>query len=88
VDAPTLLQTGPETFTLLLGSGRSRELRLAHHTRRDLGLRGVPPLQAATEAVRILQERGVALAGDDLLDLGAAVGQDPSGFEELRVRLT
>jgi hypothetical protein len=88
VDAPTLLQTGPETFTLLLGDGGRRELRLANRTRRDLGLTGVPPLQAATEAVRILQERGAALTGDDPLDLGVAVGQEPSGFEELRVRLT
>jgi len=91
VDAPTLLQTGPESFELLLGDGRRCRLRLAHHTRRGLGLTGVPPLQVATEAVRILDERGQL--GDDLqgsgeVDLGAAIGQDPAGFEELRMRLS
>ena len=95
MDAPVLQQTGPETFVLLLGDGRRRDLRLAHHTRRGLGLTGVPPLQVATEAVRILQERGAPLergqqaagAGEPL-DLGAAVGRDPAGFEELRMRLS
>jgi hypothetical protein len=81
------VQTGPESFTLLLGDGAPREVRLAHHTRRGLGLAAVPPLQVATEAVRILQERGASLAGDGVLDLGAAVGQDPAGMEELRMRL-
>lgn len=94
MDAPILQQTGPESFELLLGDGRRRQLRLAHHTRRGLGLTGVPPLHVATEAVRILEERGplpeVLDAGDGqpVLDLGAAVGRDPSGFEELRMRLS
>ena len=95
MDAPILQQTGPESFELLLGDGRRRTLRLAHHTRRGLGLLGVPPLHVATEAVRILQERGEPLddrgeggAERELLDLGAAVGRDPAGFEELRVRLS
>jgi hypothetical protein len=93
VDEPLLHQTGPESFELLLGDGRRRALRLAHHTRRGLGLHGVPPLHVATEAVRILLERGATLAelggdGDGLpLDLGAAVGLDPVGIEELRMRL-
>lgn len=83
----TVIQTGPETFDLLLGDGRVRALRLAHHTRRGLGLSGVPPLQVATEAVRILLERGAPLEGDAPLDLGPALGRDPVGFEELRARL-
>lgn len=94
MDTPTLQQTGPEQFELFLGDGRRRALALAHHTRRGLGLTGVPPLQVATEAVRILQERGESLdvdhsaASDAVLDLGAAVGRDPAGFEELRMRLS
>lgn len=87
MEPPTLIQTGPDTFELLLGGGRVRELRLAHHTRRGLGLTGIPPLQVATEVVRILSERGEALEGDGPLDLGPALGRDPAGFEELRVRL-
>lgn len=95
MDAPILQQTGPERFELFLGDGRRRTLTLAHHTRRGLGLTGVPPLQVATEAVRILQERGDALEAAVMpgepappLDLGAAVGRDPAGFEELRMRLS
>lgn len=95
MEPPILQQTGPEDFVLLRGDGRQRRLQLAHHTRRGLGLLGVPPLQVATEAVRILQERGAPLdaeraggAPDAVLDLGAAVGQDPAGFEELRMRLS
>ena len=97
MDAPILQQTGPESFELLLGDGQRRTLRLAHHTRRGLGLLGVPPLHVATEAVRILQERGEQFdgygEGEDgteraQLDLGAAVGRDPAGFEELRMRLS
>lgn len=83
----TLIQTGPDTFDLLLGDGQVRTLRLAHHTRRGLGLSGIPPLQVATEAVRILLERGVSLDGDGPLELGPALGRDPVAFEELRVRL-
>jgi hypothetical protein len=96
MDGPILQQTGPETFELLLGDGHRRALRLAHHTRRGLGLHGVPPLHVATEAVRILQERGEQLdqtgveggTEDGPVDLGAAVGRDPAGFEELRMRLS
>lgn len=95
MDTPILQQTGPEHFELLLGDGRRRALSLAHHTRRGLGLIGVPPLQVATEAVRILQERGEVLDADptgappeSVLDLGAAIGRDPAGFEELRMRLS
>lgn len=95
MDHPILHQTGPESFELLLGDGHRRPVRLAHHTRRGLGLTGVPPLQVATEAVRILAERGpleevLVVAGEaaEALDLGAAVGRDPAGFEELRMRLS
>ncbi|MFO7960238.1 MAG: hypothetical protein R6U94_04755 [Nitriliruptoraceae bacterium] len=84
---PTLIQTGPESFDLLLGDGRVRVLHLAQHTRRGLGLTGIPPLQVATEIVGILSERGEELEGDEPLDLGPALGRDPAGFEELRVRL-
>lgn len=87
MDTPTLLQTGPERFELLLGDGHRRVLTLAHHTRRGLDLTGVPPLQVATEAVRILLDRGEPLHGDGVLDLGPALGRDPLAFEELRVRL-
>ncbi|TVP71221.1 MAG: hypothetical protein EA340_04910 [Nitriliruptor sp.] len=95
MDAPIIQQTGPESFELLLGEGQRCTLRLAHHTRRGLGLHGVPPLHVATEAVRILQERGERLDGNgeggterEEFDLGAAVGRDPAGFEELRMRLS
>ena len=93
MDAPILQQTGSESFELLLGDGQRRPLRLAHQTRRGLGLQGVPPLHVATEAVRILQERGESLdglvhGGGGQVDLGAAVGRDPAGFEELRMRLS
>lgn len=87
MEPPTLVQTGPDTFDLLLGDGRVRALHLAHHTRRGLGLTGIPPLQVATEIVRILLERGAPFDGDGPLDLGPALGRDPAGFEELRVRL-
>ncbi len=84
----TLLQTGPEEFDVLLGDGRRRRVTLAHDTRRDLGLTGVPPLHVATEAVRIILERGESLEADGgPVDLGPALGRDPVGFEELRVRL-
>jgi len=83
-----LLQTGPEEFDVLLGDGQRRRVTLAHDTRRDLGLTGEPPLHVATEAVRILLERGEVLQGDgEPVDLGPALGRDPVGFEELRVRL-
>jgi hypothetical protein len=88
MEAWTLIQTGPDSFDLLLGDGRVRVLRLAHHTRRGLGLTGTPPLQVATEVVRILLERGETFDGDDPLELGPALGRDPAGFEELRVRLS
>ncbi len=95
MEPPILQQTGPEDFVLFRGDGRQQRLLLAHHTRRGLGLHGVPPLQVATEAVRILQERERPLeaasatgAPDAVLDLGAAVGRDPAGFEELRMRLS
>jgi hypothetical protein len=83
---PTLLQTGPESFQVLLGGGRIVEATLPHHTRRGLGLHGVPPLAVATEIVRFLLERD-ALDGDRIA-LGAAAGRHPEFVEELRSRLS
>jgi hypothetical protein len=79
-----LLQTGPETFTVFVAGGRL-EARLAHRTRRGLGLQGVPPLRVAEEMVRFLIERD-ALPQTDV-DLGPAVGRFPESVEELRARL-
>jgi hypothetical protein len=86
METPTLLQTGPETFRVLLGDGRERTVTLPHHTRRGLGLHGVPPLTVAREIVRFLLERG-----DDLPDqasLGAVAGRHVGFVDELRGRLT
>jgi hypothetical protein len=87
MDRPTLLQTGPETFTILLGGGRVVTAHLPHHTRRGLGLSGVPPLTVATEMVVFLLERD-GLDGDEVVSLGAAVGRYPEFVDELRARLT
>ena len=91
MDEPVLLQTGPERFRVLLGGGREVTATLAHHTRRDLGLTGVPPLTVATEIVRFLLERD-GLGGDgpggDPVSLGAAAGRHPGFVDELRTRLT
>lgn len=82
---PALLQTGPETFRVLLGDGQQLEVTLAHETRRGLGLVGVPPLQVATEIVRFLAERD-ALTGPELA-LGPAAGRFPEFVEEITARL-
>jgi hypothetical protein len=81
---PTLLQTGPETFTVYVAD-RTLQARLAHRTRRGLGLQGVPPLQVAQEMVRFLLERD-ALPETEV-DLGPAVGRFPEAIEELRARM-
>ena len=81
-----LLQTGPETFRVMLGGGRQVEVTLAHHTRRGLGLTGTPPLTVATEIVRFLLERD-GLHGDRVC-LGSAAGRYPGFFDELRSRLS
>lgn len=90
VDAPTLLQTGPETFQVFLGHGRTITASLPHHTRRGLGLTGVAPLAVATEIVRFLQERG-ELSGTgatpERVSLGVAAGRYPEFVDELRSRL-
>lgn len=84
MDGPALLQTGPDTFTLMLGGGERREVVLPTTSRRELGLHGVPPLSVATEIVRLLREHGtVPLAGADLI---AEVARQPGGLEELRGR--
>ncbi len=82
---PTLLQTGPETFRILLGGGHQIEAVLEHHTRRGLGLTGIPPLIVAAEIVRFLEERD-ALTGPQLA-LGAAAGRFPEFVEEITARL-
>jgi len=83
---PVLLQTGPETFDVLLGGGVRLEVTLAHHTRRGLGLHGVPPLQVATELVRFLLEHD-ALPSSGPVSLGAVAGGVPGFVDELRARL-
>lgn len=85
VDEPALLQTGPETFRVLLGGGHEIIAELPHHTRRGLGLTGVPPLIVAAEIVRFLDERD-ALAGPTI-SLGAAAGRFPEFVEEISARL-
>lgn len=82
---PVLLQTGPESFRVLLGGGRQIEATLAHETRRGLGLAGVPPLHVAAEIVRFLEERD-ALLGPELA-LGPAAGCFPEFVEEITARL-
>lgn len=84
-DAPTVLQTGPEDFEVWAGGGR-RRVRLAHRTRRGLGLAGVPPVEVVREMIRFLVERD-DLGDADPLDLGPAVGRHAEAVEELRARL-
>jgi hypothetical protein len=86
MEGPILLQTGPETFQVLLGEGRTVAARLPHHTRRGLGLQGVPPLTVATEIVAFLLERD-GIEGDEVA-LGAAGGRYPEFVDELRSRLS
>jgi hypothetical protein len=81
-----VLQTGPESFRVL-GAGRHLTVTLAHHTRRGLGLHGVPPVQVATEMVRFLLERD-ALPDDGVdVPLAAAAGRFPGFVDEVRSRL-
>jgi hypothetical protein len=80
-----VLQTGPETFTVLFGGGRTVRAHLAHETRRGLGLTGVPPLTVAIEIVRFLLEHGEDLEGE--VALGSAAGRHLGFVEELRSRL-
>ncbi|GGI09237.1 hypothetical protein [Egicoccus halophilus] len=84
---PVVLQTGPETFQVLLGGGRRLDATLAHHTRRGLGLHGVPPVQVATEIVRFLLERDGLPDDDGPLVLAALAGRHPEFVEEIRARL-
>lgn len=81
---PTVLQTGPESFRVWVGE-RRLEARLAHRTRRGLGLAGVPPIEVVTELVRFLVERDALPDGP--VDLGPAAGRFPELTEELRSRL-
>jgi hypothetical protein len=87
-DDLVVLQTGPETFRVL-GGGRDLTATLAHHTRRGLGLHGVPPVQVATELARFLDERG-ALPQEHAgaLPLAGLAGRFPGFVDELRSRLS
>lgn len=90
MEQPPVLQTGPDRFRVFPAHGPSVEVVLAHHTRRGLGLAGVPPLAVATEMVMFLLERGESLIGIDHdvpLSLGQAVGRYPEFVDELRARL-
>lgn len=87
MDDAVVLQTGPESFQVLL-AGRGRvEATLAHHTRRGLGLHGVPPVQVATEVVRFLLERDGLPEADEPIALAAVAGRYPEFVEEIRGRL-
>jgi hypothetical protein len=95
VDELVVLQTGPETFRIL-GGGRDLTATVAHHTRRGLGLHGVPPVQVATELARFLLERGALPAAspdgagrsvDGPVELAALAGRHPGFVDELRSRL-
>jgi hypothetical protein len=84
---PAVLQTGAETFRVLLGDGEVVEAILATTTRRALAP-GRPPLQVAQEIVRLGLETGSWPAGvDGPVDLGQVAGGTPTGVEELRHRL-
>jgi hypothetical protein len=91
VDEPVLLQTGPETFEVRVAGRAPLRAELAHHTRRGLGLHGVPPLTVATEIVRFLLERDALPTPDgtaeDPVSLGARAGRFPGFVDELRSRL-
>lgn len=90
MDEPVLLQTGPESFRVLLGGGRELPATLSHVTRRGLGAHGLPPLTVATEIVRFLVERGALPTSTDgePVSLGAAAGRQPGSIDELRSRLS
>jgi hypothetical protein len=85
MDELVLLQTGPETFEVRTGQGPPVRATLPHHTRRGLGLHGVPPLTVAMEIVRFLLERDGLPEGTVVL--GAAAGRYPGFVDELRSRL-
>jgi hypothetical protein len=85
-DELVVLQTGPETFRVL-GGGRDLTATLAHHTRRGLGLHGVPPVQVATELARFLLERDALPSDGDEVALAAVAGRFPGFVDELRSRL-
>jgi hypothetical protein len=86
VDDVVVLQTGPETFRVL-GGGRDLTATLAHHTRRGLGVHGVPPVQVATELARFLLEREALPEGPGPVALAAVAGRFPGFVDELRSRL-
>jgi hypothetical protein len=81
-----VLQTGPETFRVL-GAGRDLTATLAHHTRRGLGLHGVPPVQVATEIARFLLERDALPAEGEDVALASVAGSFEGFVDEVRSRL-
>jgi hypothetical protein len=85
-DELVVLQTGPESFRVL-GGGRDLTATLAHHTRRGLGLHGVPPVQVATEIARFLLERDALPASGEDVALASAAGRFPGFVDEVRSRL-
>ncbi len=81
------MQTGPETFRVLFGTGAPIEARLATTFRRALAP-GRPPLAVAEEIVRLGLETGVwPTVVDGPVDLSHVAGCTPTGVEELRHRL-
>jgi hypothetical protein len=86
METPPLLQTGPETFRVLLADGRQPTVTLPHDARRALGLHGVAPLAVASEIVSFLLERGEEL--DDEVSLAASAGRHVGFVEEMRSRLS
>jgi hypothetical protein len=86
VDDLVVLQTGPESFRVL-GAGRDLTASLPHHTRRGLGLHGVPPVQVATEIARFLLERDALPVEGAEVPLAAVAGRFPGFVDEVRSRL-
>jgi hypothetical protein len=86
MDELVVLQTGPESFRVL-GGGRDLTATLAHHTRRGLGLHGVPPVQVATEIARFLLERDALPREGVELPLVTVAGRFPGFVDEVRSRL-
>jgi hypothetical protein len=86
VDDLVVLQDDPERFRVLRGDGRVTVGLLPHHSRRGLGLPGVPPLAVARELALLLQEHDALPDGE--VALVPAAAQVPGFLDEVRARLT